>query len=336
MAATFLVLGRQGVASYEKIRKLAIGELAGPPPTAGDAFHDGSAVLPCVVEWHRYLRSICRQSDSLTSRVLDIVDEVMLQPEGKRGEATVVEERFKQILAEETKDAPEFPEILKYLKKIDTDAELQPSLTLTHGEDQSANSDPRFRGLETQPWEPPVAPFACQSSEDLLRSQTIQPTSQRNDRNPTSLLAHEGEGEVQWLRKVYSDPHKREPNVVHAPRSAAGSRNQRGQPSALARIETHIEHVGGTKTLTSDVRNWCEVEDELERCHTSHGVRGSLHGIANASNFRQIGRAICKPQQDAVRNNTISDDALEGRYFKDRDLVSSQPGPLPLPRHVPS
>ncbi len=46
--------------------------------TVGDSFHNGSQVLPEVTHWHEYLRRLTRKSDSLTSPVLDLVDEHML------------------------------------------------------------------------------------------------------------------------------------------------------------------------------------------------------------------------------------------------------------------
>lgn len=44
----------------------------------GDRFHDGRHVLPAVKEWHNVLRDAMRKTDTVTSRVLDLVDEEML------------------------------------------------------------------------------------------------------------------------------------------------------------------------------------------------------------------------------------------------------------------
>ncbi|KAK8006643.1 hypothetical protein PG991_012940 [Apiospora marii] len=83
VAATWVVLGRQGVLVYEKLRQNAIMQLreseAQSQPTAADAFHDGQQVLPAVAEWHEHLRASMRKSDTITSEILDLVDTKMLQ-----------------------------------------------------------------------------------------------------------------------------------------------------------------------------------------------------------------------------------------------------------------
>lgn len=53
-------------------------------PVANDAFHNGVDVLPEVKEWHVHLRSLLRLSDTITGRILDLVDEKMLLAESPR------------------------------------------------------------------------------------------------------------------------------------------------------------------------------------------------------------------------------------------------------------
>ncbi|KAK6824952.1 hypothetical protein PG987_012446 [Apiospora arundinis] len=85
VAATWVVLGRQGVWVYEKLRQNAIRQLressSGKQPTADDAFHDGQEVLVAVTAWHNHLRSSMRKSDTITSKILDLVDTEMLRRE---------------------------------------------------------------------------------------------------------------------------------------------------------------------------------------------------------------------------------------------------------------
>ncbi|KAK8862219.1 hypothetical protein PGQ11_008454 [Apiospora arundinis] len=85
VAATWVVLGRQGVWVYEKLRQNAIKQLrgsnSGRQPTADDAFHDGQEVLVAVTAWHNHLRSSMRKSDTITSKILDLVDTEMLRRE---------------------------------------------------------------------------------------------------------------------------------------------------------------------------------------------------------------------------------------------------------------
>lgn len=58
-------------------------------PVADDAFHDGTDVLPEVREWHDHLRSVLRVSDTITGRILNIVDEHMLVAESVRQSRTI-------------------------------------------------------------------------------------------------------------------------------------------------------------------------------------------------------------------------------------------------------
>ncbi|RDW91279.1 hypothetical protein BP5796_02444 [Coleophoma crateriformis] len=94
MAATWVVLGYQGVCQFDHLRRKAIRELAQGQhrprvllediridlveAESHDCFHNGHEVLPQVKSWHEYLRSAVRKSDKVTSRVLDLVDQKML------------------------------------------------------------------------------------------------------------------------------------------------------------------------------------------------------------------------------------------------------------------
>jgi len=73
VAATWVVLGLQGVLQFEILRKRASGD------RKSDKFHDGSDVLPHIKLWHDYLRSHIRIADTATARVLDLVEAKMLK-----------------------------------------------------------------------------------------------------------------------------------------------------------------------------------------------------------------------------------------------------------------
>ncbi|KAF2031395.1 hypothetical protein EK21DRAFT_88108 [Setomelanomma holmii] len=77
VAATWVVLGFQGVRQFEQLRQLS-------PSNRGDEvtydrFHDGFQVLPEIRKWHKYLRGHVRCSDTATVRVLDLIENNMLQ-----------------------------------------------------------------------------------------------------------------------------------------------------------------------------------------------------------------------------------------------------------------
>lgn len=86
MAATWIVLGYQGIRQFDCIRERAVGDLLqqardqGREPiiTKGDFFHDGTDVLPVVKEWHRYLSNSVRQTDHVTQKMLELTESHLL------------------------------------------------------------------------------------------------------------------------------------------------------------------------------------------------------------------------------------------------------------------
>jgi hypothetical protein len=74
VAATWVVLGFQGVRQYEQLRQLASQDNT-------DRFHNGFVVLPEIRRWHNFLRGHLRPSDTATSLVLDLIENNMLQTE---------------------------------------------------------------------------------------------------------------------------------------------------------------------------------------------------------------------------------------------------------------
>ncbi|KAK2765345.1 hypothetical protein FQN54_008191 [Arachnomyces sp. PD_36] len=79
VAATWVVLGFEGVEQFEMLRKNASRSrnLASDHKIT-DSFHDGSVVLPQISDWHRYLKNHLRASDTLTKWVLDFIEAKML------------------------------------------------------------------------------------------------------------------------------------------------------------------------------------------------------------------------------------------------------------------
>jgi hypothetical protein len=76
VAATWVVLGFQGVRQYEKLRELA--STNNKSKVRHDRFHDGFQVLPDIRKWHDYLRGHLRPSDTTTSLVLDLIEHKLL------------------------------------------------------------------------------------------------------------------------------------------------------------------------------------------------------------------------------------------------------------------
>jgi hypothetical protein len=134
IAATWVVLGYQGIRQFSNVRKKAITKINKERssqstlldvPTEGDGFHDGAEVLRDVTLWHSVLRSALRATDTTTSQVLDLVDEKMLLGDSsKRLKAEEVCQELKRILDQhQAKPRKAMPEsIMKSLLEMDEEA----------------------------------------------------------------------------------------------------------------------------------------------------------------------------------------------------------------------
>ena len=112
LAATWVVCDYTGVCLFNKVRKLAVTKAHEEPHCNktqsdrrtsknhhGDQFHNGSAVLKAVTDWHIYLRKTMRKTDNITPQVLDLVDQHMLvMPPEQRIDASGLCEKLDQIL----------------------------------------------------------------------------------------------------------------------------------------------------------------------------------------------------------------------------------------------
>ena len=90
LAATWIVHNYEGIRLFHKLRQRAIENCLEAQcngisshqhtgaTSKGDYFHNKREVLDAVTEWHKYLRIVKRETDTVTSQVLDLVDEHML------------------------------------------------------------------------------------------------------------------------------------------------------------------------------------------------------------------------------------------------------------------
>ncbi|KAH6656535.1 hypothetical protein BKA67DRAFT_531800 [Truncatella angustata] len=70
-AATWVVLGHRGVQRYHGVRRL--------DPSGIDGFHNRLDKSKAVRDWHSYLRHSLRASDTITEKILTVVENFMLQ-----------------------------------------------------------------------------------------------------------------------------------------------------------------------------------------------------------------------------------------------------------------
>jgi len=113
-AATWVVLGYSGISKFSTLRRRVLDKICTERekkepevqsnisvniPRRGDYFHDATDVLAIVTSWHRFLRSSVRRSDTISSKVLDIVDQGLLVSDIKgRLHATTLYVQLKQCI----------------------------------------------------------------------------------------------------------------------------------------------------------------------------------------------------------------------------------------------
>jgi hypothetical protein len=99
IAATWVVLGFQGIQQYQVLRTIANKDRMREGETPTDRFHDGKDVLPEIKSWHRYLSNHVRKADTTTTLVLKMVNDDLLKadPEDRLTSAKLCRE-LKDIL----------------------------------------------------------------------------------------------------------------------------------------------------------------------------------------------------------------------------------------------
>jgi serine/threonine protein kinase len=116
MAATWIVLGFPGVNQYGSLRAKGIASIlksAGDArrillesqrlsaePESIDCFHNGTKVLAEVTAWHGLLKNACRKHDTITAKVIDLIDQrMLLQDPEHRISARELRGKLKELLA---------------------------------------------------------------------------------------------------------------------------------------------------------------------------------------------------------------------------------------------
>ncbi|OAL42706.1 hypothetical protein IQ07DRAFT_338740 [Pyrenochaeta sp. DS3sAY3a] len=202
MAATWVILGYQGVRQYLLVRRKALeailhhikeddhkhpllvshGLNANSIPRQLDCFHNGSNVLKEVTSWHALLRASIRKTDPITEAVLALIDTKMLlrDPEKRIKSATLCEELRRIIssakvsnrdtVAQESSESREHREHMEgLLKEIDNEVV-----------DQGIEEESRE---PTQPI-PPGLPTTRHALKAQLEGVPLQKTSHRFETLP--------------------------------------------------------------------------------------------------------------------------------------------------------
>ena len=311
VAASWVALDKQGIQQFRKIRKMQhkgpnesnMQMRNSPRPNdqesiPGDYFHDGREVLSVVIDWHKYLRLSLRAADTITHRVLDLIEHGMLvgNPEQRMKSKSVCAELARILDGDEPSGAviPP-PYIVKALCEMDEDASScisTPVSTLynpPHGEPlsiskkrQAANSTllglPIIKTAHRSEHRKVLAGFQPQTADcTQLNTQT------------TSTLTHGIK--FPSLQAIYTHNNSHESQIqATRPMLQQEFRNERKVPEAPRR---------------PTYRNVFQARDELEKQRTDGGAtRGWSH---------------LNPLKDRRR-----EDPLLSSYFLDRnrDIVS--------------
>ncbi|KFZ05322.1 hypothetical protein V501_08467 [Pseudogymnoascus sp. VKM F-4519 (FW-2642)] len=141
IAATWVVLGHEGIRQFTRLRQRSIRNSSeeqaahhtGPHPDL-DHFHNGKEVLPDVLSWHAYLRSVLRKSDTITSSVLDLIDKDMFVGDaGCRIKATELCKKLHDIKSQMQTETRALPKaIMEALLEVDEAPPKQTMASTTH------------------------------------------------------------------------------------------------------------------------------------------------------------------------------------------------------------
>ncbi|KAF4900348.1 Serine/threonine-protein kinase mph1 [Colletotrichum fructicola] len=183
VAATYVVLGTQGVLIYNRLRRQEIS-CREDNGNIDDTFHDGSRVLPEVTDWHKYLREATRKTDAFSAAVLDMIDAHMLVKAGERWTAQQVCAKFAEIFRNSEPQDTEVPDALQeVLQSINSDQlALKYEQRLGIKRVNSTDTADKPRTAESLP----DAGSKFKSRQELLE-QDILPTAQRSQNRPGSI-----------------------------------------------------------------------------------------------------------------------------------------------------
>jgi serine/threonine protein kinase len=314
IAATYVVLGTQGVLQYDRVRRFAMDTEA-EANIVKDAFHNGTHVLKAVTEWHEYLRSCIRLTDAYTDTVLKMIDDHMLVvPAEDRWNAGQVKEHLGEIIKHPPVNALIVPATIEaVLQQVDLAAEIETEMSVN---DSGSRVDSERAKTILQKARPDTADHTqavlFKSKDELLGLQ-ILPTAQRSKYRATL---------VQKFAQTSNEDNRQESPERGEPvaRVATNSTSQTAKPRPT--MLTDAISLVGTKSEDgeqSDVSHkhpvtmW-QVEAQLEKLGKGRSL-GSLRSGNIRSAFRN--------QPTSVKG-LIKDDPLKEHYGENtrRDIVS--------------
>lgn len=311
IAATYVVLGKQGFLIYNELRRQAIYNAQGG--LMSDVFHNGKHVLPEISDWHIYIREAARKTDTFTAAVLDMVDDHMLVAGERRWGAKAVCLEFGRILESNGALKTQVPRGLQHLlQNIDLKVERD------YDQDSGfkrVEVDDATKRLIAISLPPPEVEF---ESQQKLLKEAIQPTAQRSRKtggvspmqSPRPSLsintANYGHAPDGNFSQEYGVAQTNTPMSTHLyPPPMTGSPNTQGPPPLPQPKTQHRKPIKVGR-----------VKQELKK-----------KGLTYNPSLRSFSSIISR-QQTTVRGIASDDDRLEELdkrlqdEFKNRDIVS--------------
>jgi serine/threonine protein kinase len=117
IAATWVLSGFSGIRKFEECLKMAVRDNSTNDHRNTPSFHNGRNVLSDVTRWHNVMRCKIRSNDYITSGILDLIDDHLLQGDPKaRFDSKELCEYLDHLLLHEQKP-PCAPKILAPLER---------------------------------------------------------------------------------------------------------------------------------------------------------------------------------------------------------------------------
>jgi len=286
IAATYVVLGEQGVMIYAGIRKHAYAALNLGLPQ--DVFHANELVLDVVTAWHLYLRLVARRGDVLTAAVLDMIDDRMLMPTEHRWEAKQVADHFGSLLSSSNAKDIEVPEVIeKILRELDLKAEINQESQNQINRLDSDIAKRRFRQVEETEARTITRPRF--KSEARLQAGKIKPTAQRS--------VHRAD----LLKKINQSPDH--PPIPAFPQSSSRS---------------HSTGMGSGILPTALIPG----RSSAPEIFTIHRMKEQLEALERDRSLGPLKAFIdLKARRRSVRREIGEDSDLLLPHYKDRDII---------------
>lgn len=303
-AATWLILGPSGLRVFSNIRAEAVSrrleanlrESVSPDDAIighGDFWHDGEEVLPEVLQWHAYLRSVVRPTDPIAAHILDLVDnQMLLQEPPKRISASDLSTEMQNIGKQYPLMRPDnLPLLIKNaIQKEETQLTWKP-VTAVFGPELSIQDRKSLK---------PKAFAGLSSAEAGRISDKVKQAIQlRNNQSQQSLSEN---------------------------RQRVSSRTLTLQtgPETLQRVSGSQAHPSAPSAQAGAIAARCALQPQknAERKHTAQSIFDAHYNtILSDETNRGKGKLLRVPFRKEKRNSKTVDGFLE-RHYVDRDIVS--------------